>query len=195
MRPISYDTDRLCALRGPAPRPSPRTIGMPLPLRILILCTRNSARSQMAEALFANAGGERVLVGSAGSDPGTGVHPLAVAALAKLGIMWERRSARSITQAAASDWDLVITVCDAARDACPVLPGATAVHWGISDPAAVTGSRAKKLAAFVTAREALFARIVAALALPIEQLREENGSGDAESRRALVDRLRAIGAA
>ncbi len=126
------------------------------PLRILVLCTRNSARSQMAEALLATAAAGRVTAASAGSDPGLGVHPLAVEALAELGIDWRGRPAKGIAAVAAQPWDAVITVCDAARDACPYLPtaGLTA-HWGLEDPAAASGDHAAQLQAFRVARDVL----------------------------------------
>lgn len=125
-------------------------------LRILVLCTRNSARSQMAEALFATAGAGRITAASAGSDPGPGVHPLAVEALAELGIDWRGRPAQGIDAVADLSWDAVITVCDAARDACPYLPtaGLTA-HWGLEDPAAAGGDHAAQLQAFRVARDVL----------------------------------------
>ncbi len=136
------------------------------PLRILVLCTRNSARSQMAEALFVAESGSHFFVASAGSDPGLGVHPLAVDALAELGIDWRGRPARSIDAVAHEPWDVVITVCDAARDACPYLPGARATaHWGLADPAAVEGHRDIQLAAFRAARDHLRAAVEAFVAM------------------------------
>jgi len=133
------------------------------PVRVLILCTRNSARSQIAEALFLHEGKGRVLSGSAGSDPGPGVHQLAVEALAEIGIDWTNRTARGIDDVAdgvaGAPWDAVITVCDPARDACPVMRGASHAaqmsHWGFSDPAAATGTHAEQLGAFRQTREDL----------------------------------------
>ncbi len=126
------------------------------PLRILVLCTRNSARSQIAEALFARLGGDRVVVASAGSDPGPGVHPLAVAALAESGIDWYGGRSQGIEAVINDPWDAVITVCDAARDACPFMPTAgVAAHWGMEDPAAVTGNHEVQRNAFRRTRERL----------------------------------------
>ncbi|MFN8861458.1 MAG: arsenate reductase ArsC [Gemmatimonadaceae bacterium] len=140
---------------------------MTAPLRLLVLCTRNSARSQMAEALFAAEGAANIVVASAGSDPGPGVHPLAVEVLAEVGIDWRGRPSRSIDDVAHESWDAVITVCDAARDACPYLPGARATaHWGLVDPAAVEGEHAVQLAAFRAAREHLHAAVLAFVAIP-----------------------------
>ncbi len=125
-------------------------------LRILVLCTRNSARSQMAEALLATDGAGRVTAASAGSAPGPGVHPRAVEALAELGIDGAGRPAQGIDAVADQPWDAVITVCDAARDACPYLPTAGLTsHWGLEDPAAAAGDHAAQLHAFRVARDVL----------------------------------------
>ncbi len=140
---------------GETPLPDPA-------LRVLVLCTRNSARSQMAEALFKSIGGDRVIAASAGSDPGPGVHPLAVEALAELGIDWRGKPAQGIAALQDDPWDAVITVCDAARDACPYMPtaGLTA-HWGLEDPAAAHGDHAAQLQAFRVARDILHEAITA----------------------------------
>ncbi|MEO7363598.1 MAG: arsenate reductase ArsC [Gemmatimonadaceae bacterium] len=129
-------------------------------LRVLVLCTRNSARSQMGEALLQAEGAGRVHAASAGSAPGDGVHPLAVEALAELGIDWRGRPAQGIDAVANQKWDAVITVCDAARDACPILPGARlSAHWGLEDPAAIGGDHATQLDAFRSARDRLGAAV------------------------------------
>lgn len=155
-------------------------------LRVLILCTGNSARSQMAEALLHTQGVGRVAVTSAGSRPAPEVHPLAIAALAEVGIAWHGRVPRGLDGLANQRWDVVITVCDNARDACPVLPGQPVmVHWGMPDPAEAIGSHADRLGTFRAAREVLAGRIRAMLALPLESL-------DASTLR---DQLAAIGRA
>jgi arsenate reductase (thioredoxin) len=162
--------------------------------RILILCTRNSARSQMAEALLARDGGSRVHVASAGSDPGDSVHPLAIESLREVGIAWDGRRSQGMTDVQHLPWDLVITVCDAARDACPIPPaGAVAAHWGIEDPAAATGSHADQLAAFGVARDRLHSRITAFLALPFEHLRDADSGETDRARDQLVNEIQAIG--
>jgi arsenate reductase len=118
----------------------------------------------MAEALFAREVGPGIHVASAGSHPGPGVHPLAVEALAEVGIDWHGRPSRGIDQVAHESRDAVMTVCDAARDACPYLPGTRATaHWGQVDPAAVEGEHAVQLAAFRAAREHLHAAVLASL--------------------------------
>lgn len=131
-------------------------------IRVLVLCTRNSARSQMAEALFATIGGDRVIAASAGSDPGPGVHPRAVEALAEIGIDWRDKSAQGIPAVQDRRWDAVITVCDAARDACSFMPtaGLTA-HWGLEDPATAIGDHAAQLQSFRVARDLLRDAIIA----------------------------------
>ncbi|MEO5824268.1 MAG: arsenate reductase ArsC [Gemmatimonadales bacterium] len=102
---------------------------------VLFLCTANSARSQIAEALLTSIGGPEFEVASAGSVPGPGPHPLAVAVLAERGIGWHARTSKSIDAMMDRPWDLVITVCDNAREACPMVPGSRMLHWGLPDPA------------------------------------------------------------
>ncbi|HRP07132.1 MAG TPA: arsenic resistance N-acetyltransferase ArsN2 [Gemmatimonadales bacterium] len=104
------------------------------PLRVLVLCTGNTARSQIAEALLGHTLGDQVVAASAGTSPGNGPHPLAVAVLAERGIEWAERRSKSVDEVP-GPWDLVITVCDGARESCPVLPGARMIHWGLPDPA------------------------------------------------------------
>jgi protein-tyrosine-phosphatase/N-acetylglutamate synthase-like GNAT family acetyltransferase len=149
------------------------------PVRVLVVCTGNSARSQVAEALLATKGGTRIEAASAGSRPAERVNPGAVAVLARHGIAWEARAPQSIDAAAARRWDVVITVCDHAREACPVLPGQPVmVHWGLPDPAHVEGE-AERQAAFEDTFAVLERRIDAMLELPLERM------SDAERQRAL----------
>lgn len=103
------------------------------PYRILVVCTANRARSQIAEALIQHHFGDQVVVASAGTTPGTGPHQLAIAVLAEQGIEWQERTSKSI-ESVGREWDLVITVCADARDACPVVPGVRSIHWGMTDP-------------------------------------------------------------
>ena len=140
------------------------------PFRILVLCTGNSARSQIAEALLATKGAGRIEASSAGSRPARRVNPHAVQVLREHGIAWEDRVPRSIDDVSQERFDLVITVCDNARDACPFFPGAAAqVHWGMSDPAEETEPDAARRA-FRETYVALSARVDALLALPLERL-------------------------
>lgn len=124
----------------------------PAPMRVLFLCTGNSARSQIAEALLAECGGGRFVTGSAGTHPAARVHPDAIALLAARGIDWSARTPKSIDDVARERWDMVITVCDNARESCPVLPGMPrSLHWGVADPAAVDDANARRLAFAATA--------------------------------------------
>ncbi|MCU0626255.1 MAG: bifunctional GNAT family N-acetyltransferase/arsenate reductase [Gemmatimonadaceae bacterium] len=142
--------------------------------RILVLCTGNSARSQVAEALIATHGAVRaagvVHAASAGSHPVARVNPGAIDVLARNGIAWDGGVPRTIDAVSqGAPFDLVITVCDDAREACPVLPGAASVHWGLPDPAHAgdDGTRAR---AFDATYAALAPRVAALLALPLAQL-------------------------
>jgi arsenate reductase len=118
------------------------------PIRVLFVCTGNSARSQIAEALLERIGGADFAVDSAGTDP-RGVNPFAIQVLADSGIDWTAARSKSVDEFLGQPFDYVITVCDRARQSCPVFPGQyNSLHWGLEDPAEVTGSDADKLAAF-----------------------------------------------
>jgi len=132
--------------------------------RVLFLCTHNSARSQMAEALLRQLSDGRVVVASAGSEA-RGVHALAVAALAELGIEIRDAESKTFERYLGQPWDAVITVCDAANESCPVFPGAARrLHWSFPDPSAVAGSETERLAAFRAVRDAIAAQLRAWLA-------------------------------
>jgi ArsR family transcriptional regulator, arsenate/arsenite/antimonite-responsive transcriptional repressor / arsenate reductase (thioredoxin) len=104
--------------------------------RILFLCTHNSARSQMAEGLLRAAAGDRVVVKSAGSQP-TGLHPLAVRAMAQMGIDVRGQHPTHVDELKGERFDIVITLCDAVREVCPPFAGTPEmVHWSLPDPAA-----------------------------------------------------------
>ncbi len=124
------------------------------PIRVLFVCTGNSARSQLAEALLGLIGGDDFEARSAGTEP-KGVNPFAVRILSELGIDWSEARSKSVTEFLDQPWDYVVTVCDRARQACPVFPGEhNALHWGLEDPAEVEGCDEAKIAAFqVTERE------------------------------------------
>ena len=126
------------------------------PIRVLFVCTGNSARSQIAEALLGHIGGADFEAHSAGTEP-KGVNRYAVRVLAELGIEWSKARSKSVTEYLGQPWDYVITVCDRARQACPVFPGRhNGLHWGLEDPAEVQGTDEERLAAFkVTQRELL----------------------------------------
>ena len=144
---------------------------MTAPVRVLFLCTGNSARSQMAEALLNRKGEGRFHAESAGSRPAARVNPNAIRALADIGITWDGRAPRGIDGLEDEHWDLVITVCDNAREACPVFPGQpTFAHWGMDDPAEVEGSDEDVQRAFEAARDLLARRIDLLLSVPPERL-------------------------
>ena len=127
------------------------------PVRLLVVCTGNAARSQMAEAFLGRIPG--VAAASAGTHP-AGVHPLTVRVLAEVGIDWSEARSKAITEMLDRPWDLVLTVCDNAREACPVVPGARrTAHEGFPDPAAIGGSEDERLAAFREVRDAIAIRM------------------------------------
>lgn len=153
--------------------------------RILVLCTGNSARSQIAEALLQARGAGRIESGSAGSHPAPRVNPWAERVLAEAGIPWGGRRPKGLDAVAGERWDIVLTVCDNARDACPVLPGVPILaHWGMPDPAEVTGSDEQILAAFRATLAVLEHRIGRLLDLDLA----------GASPRELATALRGIGA-
>jgi protein-tyrosine-phosphatase len=142
------------------------------PLRLLFLCTGNSARSQIAEALLTTKGKGKFIAGSAGVQPASAVNPYALDELRSCGIDWSHARPRSIDDVFGEPWDIIITVCDNARESCPVFPGQpTAAHWGVPDPAMVEGSEAEKRRAFRDTTAVLGRRIDLLLALPAERLR------------------------
>ncbi len=123
--------------------------------RVLFLCTHNSARSPMAEALLGRAAAGRFAVESAGTEPGT-LHPLAVQAMAEKSIDISAQGVKDVSRLVEERFDYVITVCDDARERCPVFPGAARrFHWSLPDPCAARGSEAERLAAFRDVRDRL----------------------------------------
>lgn len=140
---------------------------MTRPLRILILCTGNSARSQMAEGLLRHDHGDRFEVASAGAQPSR-VRPEAAAVMREAGIDISSHRSKHVDEFRGQTFDCVLTVCDQARDVCPVFPGAAMKrHRSFDDPAAVTGSDAERLAVFRRVRDEIRAyldRLAAELA-------------------------------
>lgn len=142
---------------------------------VLFLCTGNSARSILAEALLNHLGRNRFRAFSAGSFPKGQVHPLAIDLLQRAKLLTEGLRSKSWDEFAGPDappMDFVITVCDnAAGEVCPIWPGKpVTAHWGIADPAAVEGEAEKKAAAFRKTLAELEARINLLLNLPVEAL-------------------------
>jgi arsenate reductase len=118
------------------------------PIRVLFVCTGNSARSQMAEAILRQQGGPAFDVASAGTEP-KGVNPLTVRILAEVGLDISAARSKSVTEFLGQELDYVITVCDQARESCPIFPGVhESIHWGFDDPAAAEGSEAERLVVF-----------------------------------------------
>lgn len=127
--------------------------------RILVLCTGNSARSQMAEGLFRHFGGDAWEVQSAGTHPSI-VRPEAIAVMAELGIDLSEHRAKSVDEFTGQFFDYVVTVCDNARDNCPAFPSnAQRIHWSLEDPAGVEGSNEVRLAEFRRIRDQLTERV------------------------------------
>lgn len=142
---------------------------------VLFLCTGNSARSIMAEALLGVLGKGRFVAYSAGSHPSGRVQPIAAELAVKLGYPAEKLRSKNWDEYArrnAPQMDFVITVCDnAAGEVCPIWPGhPVTAHWGVADPAAVEGSEDARRAAFLDAFMILRRRVELLIALPIESL-------------------------
>jgi len=170
-------------------QPGEKATVMSRPYNILILCTGNSARSILAEALFNTLGAGRFKAYSAGSHPTGGVNPFAIEQLRTLGYPVDDLRSKSWDEFARSDapaMDFIVTVCDsAAGEVCPLWPGQpVTAHWGFPDPAAVTGTDDEKRAAFEQTLRQIRSRVRLFLSLPLDTL----------DRMAIQDRMRAIGA-
>ena len=128
--------------------------------RVLILCTGNSCRSQMAEALWEFLGKGNWQSESAGSKPSGHVHPLAIQAMQELGIDISANESKSLDQFRDEPFDLVVTVCDNAKDSCPIFPGTRqTLHWPFDDPADGTGTDDEKMADFRRVRDEINCQI------------------------------------
>jgi arsenate reductase len=129
------------------------------PTSVLFVCTHNSARSIMAEALLRAKGGDAYAAFSAGTEAAE-VRPLTLQVLREAGIPTESLRSKSFEELLGRTFDYVITVCDSARQACPMFPGeGERLHWGYDDPSAATGSEQERLAAFRTVFSAISERI------------------------------------
>ena len=127
--------------------------------RVLILCTGNSARSQMAEGLLREMAGERFDVESAGVAP-SAVRGEAIQAMQEIGIDISGHHSKSVDLFVDQQFDYIITVCDNARESCPVFPGtAERIHWSFDDPAAAQGDDQSRLAAFRRVRDEIRSRL------------------------------------
>jgi arsenate reductase len=110
-------------------------------MKILVLCTGNSARSQIAEGLFCSKAGDRIEVSSAGTNP-TAVKPLAVEVMKEIGVDISGQRSKDVRIFENQKFDYVITVCDRAKETCPVFPGSKMIHWSIPDPQTLDSFRA-----------------------------------------------------
>ncbi len=175
-------------MRGPqrvGAEPSLATPALARVFRVLFVCTGNSARSQMAEALLNRKGQGRFRADSAGSQPAARVHRYALETLEAYSVPWQGPPPQSVEGREREPWDFVITVCDRAKESCPVFPGQPVMaHWGMPDPADAPGDDTARRRAFRDAFLVLSRRIDLLLALPIEKL----------ERLALEARVKAIGA-
>ncbi len=118
------------------------------PIRVLFVCSGNSARSVLAEALLRQHGGAAFEVHSAGTEP-KGINPLTLRVLAEAGIDASWARSKSVSEYLGQSFDYVVTVCDQARQSCPVFPGVhESLHWGYEDPAAAEGTDEERLVAF-----------------------------------------------
>jgi thioredoxin type arsenate reductase len=134
-------------------------------VRVLFLCTHNSARSQMAEGILRELGKDRVETASAGTEA-TRVHPLAVREMAERGIDISGQRSKHMDELLGERFDYVVTVCDNARESCPVFPGdPERIHWSIPDPSAVEGGEKVRRTAFKRAADELTTRLRYLLAL------------------------------
>ncbi len=127
--------------------------------RVLILCTGNSTRSQMAEGLLRHMGGNRFDVESAGVEP-SHVRPQAIEAMREIGIDISGHRSKSVDEFSGQEFDYVITVCDNANERCPVFPGKTErIHWSFEDPAAAQGDEKAVLSVFRRVRDEIEGRL------------------------------------
>lgn len=132
---------------------------MNYPIRVLFLCTGNSARSQMAEALLRSFGGEDFEVYSAGLEP-KGLHPLTIQVMNEIGIDVSEQKSKHLDQFLDQSFDYIITVCDRANDNCPTFPGDNVrIHWSFDDPVEVVGNEALQRQKFGRVRGEISDRI------------------------------------
>jgi arsenate reductase (thioredoxin) len=128
---------------------------MDMSLKVLFLCTGNSARSQMAEGLLRHNGGLNYEVYSAGVEPSF-VKPEAITVMQEIGIDISGHRSKSVDEFLGQEFDYVITVCDNAKEHCPIFPGkAKRIHWSFDDPSTAEGDEATRLAVFARVRDGI----------------------------------------
>ena len=144
--------------------------------RVLVLCTGNSARSQMAEAILRHVGKGALEVESAGTRPQPDIHPLARRAARKLlELEMDGQHPKTLDRFLGQHFDYVITVCDHAAESCPVYPGAEHLHWSCEDPAAVAGTDEEKQQAFDATASELLSHVRTWLSSPALRDRLQSG--------------------
>jgi arsenate reductase len=148
----------------PQTDPGPRTPDTSSRKRVLILCTGNSCRSQMAEGWINHLLSDRWEARSAGTRPAGAVHPLAVRAMAEVGVDISGGKPEHVERYLEEPWDLVVTVCDSARESCPLFPRPVEqVHISFPDPAAAVGDEDERLAVFRAVRDDIRTRLLPTL--------------------------------
>jgi arsenate reductase len=129
------------------------------PVRVLFVCTHNSARSQMAEGFLREYGGGRFRAFSAGTEASS-LRPEAIRAMAEVGIDISGHESKAVDRYLGDPFDWVITVCDQAREACPIFPGAEqTAHWNFDDPSTAQGDEDERMAAFRRVRDEIARRV------------------------------------
>lgn len=148
---------------------------MGAPFSVVFVCTGNSCRSQMAEALLRQMGGPRFIARSAGSHPAGYIHPLAIETMRRMGIPMNGQHSKSWNELAGETHHIIITVCDsAASQPCPVWPGHPATgHWSLPDPSLCPGADEERLAAAAGVADRLRRWLHQLIALPLETLTPE----------------------
>lgn len=127
--------------------------------KVLFVCTGNSCRSQMAEGMLRHYGKDKFEVFSAGLEPSY-VHPLAIKAMAESGIDITGQHSKTVNELLEEGFSYVITVCDSAKERCPVFPGKyNAIHWSIDDPASAEGTESERMKDFRKVRQNILKRI------------------------------------
>jgi len=145
------------------------------PIRVLFLCTHNSARSQIAEGLLRALGDNVFASFSAGTEV-TRVHPLAIEAMHEIGVDITGQRSKLLTEYLNEPFDAVVTVCDHANERCPIFPGAMRrLHWSLPDPSAATGTDEERLVAFRAVRDTLAHTLLPPFIAAMRQARTEAG--------------------
>ncbi len=151
---------------------------MAYPIRVLFLCSGNSARSQMAEGLLRFYGGEDFEVSSAGLEP-KGLNPLAVKAMAEIDIDISQQQSKHLDKFLGQQFDFIITVCDRARDNCPTFPGdSERIHWNYDDPVAVEGDEETRFVVFRRVRNEIRQRISIWVAAQQKRIKDQRLRGE-----------------